>query len=46
MATTKKKNLHAVMLGRLGGLVKSAAKAKAVRENGKKGGAPRKRKTQ
>ena len=28
-------------LGRLGGLAKSAAKAKAVRENGKLGGRPR-----
>lgn len=32
----------AVALGRRGGQAKSAAKAAAVRENGKKGGRPRK----
>ena len=37
-----KKNRHAVVLGRRGGRVKSEAKAAAVRENGKKGGRPRK----
>ncbi len=36
------KNRHAVALGRKGGKVKSAAKAAAVRENGKKGGRPKK----
>jgi hypothetical protein len=36
------KNPHAVALGRKGGKVRSAAKAQAVRENGKKGGRPRK----
>ena len=41
-----KKNPAAVSLGRLGGIasgkVKSPAKAAAARENGKKGGRPRK----
>jgi len=37
------KNRAAVALGRKGGRVKSAAKAAAVRENGKLGGRPRKR---
>jgi hypothetical protein len=36
------KNPHAVALGRKGGKVRSAAKAQAVRENGKKGGRPKK----
>lgn len=36
------KNEHAVILGRKGGLVKSEAKATAVRQNGLKGGRPRK----
>lgn len=35
------KNKSAVALGRLGGLVKSEKKAKASRENGKKGGRPK-----
>ena len=34
----------AATLGKLGGSVKSKAKAKAARENGKKGGRPRKAK--
>lgn len=37
------KNKAAVALGRLGGKAKSAAKAEAARENGKKGGRPRKK---
>lgn len=37
-------NPHAVALGRKGGKVKSAKKAAAARENGKKGGRPRKSK--
>jgi len=37
------KNQNAVALGRLGGSVKSEAKAKAARENGKKGGRPKTR---
>jgi hypothetical protein len=36
----KKKNPHAVALGRRGGLVKSIRKRLAVIENGKKGGRP------
>lgn len=32
----------AALLGQLGGLAKSAAKARAARENGKKGGRPKK----
>ena len=35
-----KKNQDAVRLGRLGGQVRSPAKARAARENGKKGGRP------
>ena len=38
----KEKNQNAVNLGRLGGLAKTEKKAKASRENGKKGGRPRK----
>ena len=36
------KNPAAVALGRLGGLSRSSAKSAASRENGKKGGRPRK----
>jgi hypothetical protein len=36
------KNPHAVALGRLGGKATSAKKTAAVRENGKKGGRPKK----
>jgi len=36
----KKKNPHAVELGKLGGKAKSHKKANAVKENGKKGGRP------
>lgn len=36
----------AKMLGRRGGLAKSKAKVKAAKENGKKGGRPRKRANQ
>ena len=38
----KNSDIHsaAAALGRLGGLAKSAAKARAVRENGKLGGRP------
>jgi hypothetical protein len=38
MEQEKKKNHAAVMLGRLGGRVKSEAKARAARENGLLGG--------
>jgi hypothetical protein len=41
-ADIPKKNMAAAQLGRKGGQVKSAKKADAVRENGKKGGRPRK----
>lgn len=37
----RKKNVHAVALGRKGGKVLSAAKTLASRANGKKGGRPR-----
>lgn len=43
---TPPKNPHAVALGRRGGRVKSEAKTLAVRENGKKGGRPRKAATE
>lgn len=36
------KNPHTAALGSLGGKVKSEAKANASRENGKKGGRPKK----
>ncbi len=38
----KRKNPAAVALGRKGGAAKSEAKAAAARENGKKGGRPKK----
>jgi hypothetical protein len=38
----RKKNAHAAALGKLGGNFKSDAKTKAARENGKRGGRPRK----
>ena len=40
MTTTKDIHSAAQVLGHLGGLAKSKAKAKAVRENGKLGGRP------
>jgi len=39
-----RKNPAAVALGKLGGRVKSDAKAEAARKNGKKGGRPKKAK--
>jgi general stress protein YciG len=42
----REKNKAAQELGRLGGLSTSAAKKRAVRENGKKGGRPRKKKNE
>lgn len=38
----KKKNPHAVSLGKRGGKVRSDAKADAARRNGQKGGRPKK----
>jgi hypothetical protein len=38
MKRSKVRNPHAVVLGRLGGLVRSEAKQRANRENGQKGG--------
>ncbi len=40
----RRKNPHAVALGRLGGLVSSEAKRRANRENGRKGGLVKSRK--
>jgi hypothetical protein len=40
----KRKNPHAVALGRLGGLVRSEAKRRSNRENGRKGGLVKSRK--
>jgi hypothetical protein len=40
----RRKNPHAVALGRLGGRVRSAAKKRASRENGRKGGLAKSRK--
>jgi hypothetical protein len=40
----RRKNPHAVALGRLGGLVRSEAKQRANRENGRKGGLVKSRK--
>jgi hypothetical protein len=40
----RRKNPHAVVLDRLGGLVRSAAKQRANRENGRKGGLVKSRK--
>jgi hypothetical protein len=42
---TRKKNPHAVALGRLGGKAKSAKKAKTSAANGKNGGRPKKEKS-
>ena len=39
----KRKNPHAVALGRKGGQARSPAKTAAVRENAKKGGRPPKK---
>lgn len=39
---SKRKNPAAVALGRLGGKARTKKKAEASRENGKKGGRPRK----
>jgi hypothetical protein len=41
-----RKNPHAVALGRLGGLVRSEAKRRANRENGRKGGLVKSRKNE
>ena len=38
MKKHRPKNPHAVALGRLGGLVRSAAKQRANKQNGRKGG--------
>ncbi|MBV8362586.1 MAG: hypothetical protein JO189_32345 [Deltaproteobacteria bacterium] len=44
MKKLRRKNPHAVALGRLGGLVRSEAKRCANRENGRKGGLIKSRK--
>jgi hypothetical protein len=44
MGKQKRKNPHAVELGRLGGLVRSDAKKRANKENGRKGGLVKSRK--
>ena len=41
---SRRKNTHAVALGRLGGLVRSEAKKRANKENGRKGGLVKSRK--
>jgi hypothetical protein len=40
----KRKNPHAVALGRLGGLVRSEAKKRASKQNGRRGGLVKSRK--
>lgn len=44
MKKRHRKNPHAVALGRLGGLVRSAAKKRANKQNGRKGGLVKSRK--
>ena len=44
MKRQRRKNPHAVALGKLGGLVHSEAKRRANRENGRKGGLVKSRK--
>jgi len=44
MKKRKRKNPHAVALGRLGGPIRSEAKQRANRENGRKGGLVKSRK--
>ena len=44
MKKGKRKNPHAVALGRLGGLVQSEAKKRSNKENGRKGGLVKSRK--
>ena len=44
MRKRRRKNPHAVALGRLGGRVRSEAKKRASRENGRKGGLAKSRK--
>ena len=44
MKKGKRKNPHAVALGRLGGLIQSEAKKRANKENGRKGGLVKSRK--
>lgn len=45
MPTAKQISAAAAALGRKGGSVRSAAKTRAVRRNGRKGGRPRKEAT-